>query len=109
VRDDLWADRLLEEIDNSGAKGLVIIDDLRYPGEYAKLVERGAFRVRLVVAHPRGYSFDDPGRLMANTEGLLWGSMFDAEVPAKGLVPQEVLEKLIADLWRDRISPWMKA
>ena len=99
VRDDLWADRLLEEIDNLGNDGVCIIDDLRYPGEFFRLRDRGAFLVRLVTSRP----------LMAidgdDTEGQLFGCQFDAEVPAKGLVPQEVLEKLIADLWRDRIRP----
>lgn len=105
VRDDLWADRLLEEIDHLGMGGIVIIiDDLRFPGEYLKLRERKSFIIRLVTAHPSPHeSFlrgNDP-RLAV--DGLLQHVEFDAEIPAKGLVTQEMLEKLIGDLWRERI------
>lgn len=99
VRDDLWADRLLEEIDQMGNGGVVIIDDLRFPGEFLKLKERVAFTIRLVTASPPPYTGQD------GTEGLLFGSEFNAEVPAKGLVPQAVLEQLIGDLWESRILP----
>ncbi|SKA17639.1 hypothetical protein SAMN02745126_03996 [Enhydrobacter aerosaccus] len=103
VRDDLWADRLLEEIDQTCFGGVVVIDDLRFPGEYAKLKERGAFLIRLVTTHPVPLS----GVPAEMVDGLLNNCDFDAQVPAKGLVPQEVLEKLIGDLWRDRIKSWV--
>lgn len=107
VRDDLWADRLLEEVDNLGKGGVAIIDDLRWPGEYHKLGERGAFIVRLVTARRALSGFADlPGE---EVDGLLSHARFDAEVPAKGLVTQEMLEKLIADLWRDQISARVKS
>lgn len=107
VRDDLWADRLCEEIDRLGWGGLVIIDDLRWPGEYLKLRERECFIIRLVTAHPA----NSDGQSVFTTEpgdavdGLLRSVEFNALVPAKGLVPQEVLEHLVADLWRDKIAP----
>lgn len=102
VRDDLWADRLLEEVDNLGQGGVVIIDDLRWPGEYHKLKDRGAFLVRLVTARPSvGGLADLPGE---EVDGLLSHAEFDAEVPAKGLVTQEMLEKLITDLWFERLA-----
>jgi len=104
IRDDLWADRLLEEIDSVGNGGIVLIDDLRFPGEYLKLRERPSFLIRLVTAQraPSSFLRDDP---RMDTEGLLQHVEFDAEVPAKGLVPQAVLEQLIGDLWESRILP----
>lgn len=105
VRDDLWADRLLEEIASTFYRGLIVIDDLRFPGEYGKLRERKAFTIRLVTTHSAPWS-SNPAE---QADGLLKDLPFDAEVPAKGLVPQEVLEKLVSDLWFERILPWVKS
>lgn len=121
VRDDLWADRLLEEIDalngapfpgpsdpwpvagptgpRGGGPGVVVIDDLRWPGEYLKLKERGAFLVRLVTENRIPADFN-----AETVDGLLTECSFNATVPAKGLVPQEALEKIIADLWHSKIA-----
>lgn len=104
IRDDLWADRLLEEIDGTFYRGVVVIDDLRFPGEKAVLAKRKAFTIRLVTTHPAPYS----GAPREDVDGLLREQSFDAVVPAKGLVPQEVLEKLVSDLWAERILPWVK-
>lgn len=89
----------MEEIDFIGPNGIVVIDDLRYPGELARLKERPGFTIRLVTAHPY-VSFEHDG-----TEGHLFGHAFDKEVPAKGLVPQGVLEDLLEDAWRLSILP----
>lgn len=105
VGDEIWAERLMEEIDRLGHGGVVIIDDLRWPGEYLQCVSRDAFKVRLVTSQrmaPPNYFTSDVGDAV---DGLLTNNEFDAEVPAKGLVTQEMLEKLIGDLWRDRIRP----
>ena len=105
MRDDLWADRLCEEIDGLGRGGVVVIDDLRWPGEYLKLRERDCFTIRLVTAYPATpdpwLRSDDPREAV---DGLLSHAEFDAVVPAKGLVPQEVLEGLISNLWREKIE-----
>lgn len=91
----------MEEVDRVGQGGMVLIDDLRFPGELMLLRDRGAFIIRLVTAHPDGPTIMDPE---GATEGQLFGHRFDAEVPAKGLVPQSVLEHLVAELWRSKIS-----
>jgi hypothetical protein len=96
----VWAKRMLEEIDHLGTGGVVIVDDLRFPGEYDLLRKRNAFIIRLVTARLAGSFFEADG-----TEGLLYSQQFAAEVPAKGLVPQEVLESLIAGVWSSHILP----
>jgi hypothetical protein len=93
----IWAKRLIEEINLVGNGGLVIIDDLRFPEEYDLLRAHGAFIIRLVTGHP----FEDTS--VETTEGLLKGFPFAAEVPAKGLVPQAVLEQLVGDVWEHQI------
>ena len=104
MRDDLWADRLLEEIAHLGNGGMVLIDDLRWPCEYTMLRNHGAFLIRLVTTH-RHTPTDFDLKSGENVDGLLSDLPFDVEVPAKGLVPQEVLEGLISNLWYERIAP----
>lgn len=92
----------MEEVDRIGWGGLVIIDDLRFPGELMLLRDREAYTVRLVTGHPDQGGMVDPE---GDTEGQLWGSRFEAEVPAKGLVSQAVLEMLVENLWHEKIAP----
>lgn len=95
----------MEEIDRLGNGGIVIIDDMRWPAEFTKVQDRSGFKVRLVTTHRiEGHPLrpDDPRE---EVDGLLVHAPFDAVVPAKGLVPQAVLEKLIEDLWFDQIKP----
>lgn len=103
--DDVWVRRLLEEIDHHpNPPGIVIIDDMRFPTEYDTLCrKRQTFTVRLVTSQPVPLT----GVPVEMVDGLLKDRAFDATVPAKGLVTQEMLEKIVADLWVDRIAPWV--
>lgn len=87
----------MEEIEELGPAGVCLVDDLRWPCEFTKVRDRKGFIIRLVTASTVA---GDP-----TVDGLLKGLTFDAEVPAKGLVEQAVLEKIIGDLWYDEIFP----
>ena len=72
----------------------IVIDDLRFPNEYAMLREEGAKIVRIT----------NPGReiVPSETEALLEGYEFDAELvnDKQDLATYEAkLDKLLAELW----------
>ncbi len=76
----------------------IVIDDLRFPNEYAMLREEGAKIVRIT----------NPGReiVPSETEALLEGYEFDAELvnDKQDLATYEAkLDKLLAELWPDKI------
>ena len=75
----------------------IVIDDLRFPNEYAMLREEGAKIVRIT----------NPGReiIPSETEALLEGYEFDAELvnDKQDLANYEAqLDKLLANLWPNK-------
>lgn len=68
---DIWVELLRREI-REASEGIVVVDDLRMPNEYAMLREEGAKIVRITV----------PGRMIvpSETEGCLEGCAFDGEL-----------------------------
>lgn len=93
---DIWIERARERINLFRRSHYVqaIIDDLRFPNEYAMLREEGAKIVRLTV----------PGReiVPSETEALLEGNEFDAELEntMDGLdIFRVKVWKLVEGLW----------
>lgn len=90
---DIWVELLRREIRET-SEGIVVVDDLRMPNEYAMLREEGAKIVRITV----------PGRTVvpSETEGLLEGYAFDGELEntMDGLRPfYEKVWNLVEGLW----------
>ena len=92
VHSDLWVNIMKNQLTRSN--GIVVIDDLRFPNEYAMLKDIGAKIVRIT----------NPEReiVKAETEGLLEGLEFDYELlNYKRSIKeyQAQIDKMMRELW----------
>lgn len=73
---DIWVKALTRKIDRIGDSRHIVIDDLRFPNEYEALKQRGAKFIKIYRPNT--------ATVKADTEGLLKGFDFDAEIINNG-------------------------
>jgi hypothetical protein len=96
IEENLWVKLAVNRIQNLRAMGYnVVVDDMRFPNEYAAMVDIGA--KTLLVTRPGVVRTDD------KYEGLLDGCMFDIEVDNTGT--RSELRDWAVNL-AESIEPW---